>query len=261
MIHDHQTPSIAVLYLKMLRLRTPDASVLRKALAVVADLVDVANIAIADDGVTLQAMDSSHVCLVSLRILPEYFDLIDVGHPATIGIKLSSFIRMLTCVEGPTTFTIDDDDAFRVACDSAFFALRTLDIEQETMAVPDISSDVVIDIDSIVFQRLVKDLGAFGDVATIRTAPGSAMISTTGDIGDATCVLPGERTAHIATSMTSSYAIRYLASFAKAASVAPTVNIGMMPDMPLVLTYAFPHGSLSFYLAPKIDDDDIDDAL
>jgi len=244
----------------MLQVRTPDASLLRKVLAVVADLVDDANILITDDGVSMQAMDSSHVCLIRLRIGPGYFDLIDVGHPATIGVKLSSFIRMLTCVEGPTTFTLGDDDAFRVACDSAFFALRTLDIDQEHMAVPDISSDVIIDIESIIFQRLVKDLGAFGDVATIRVDPGSAMISTTGDIGDATCVLPKDRTAHIATSMTSSYAIRYLASFAKAASVATTVTIGMTPDMPLILTYAFPHdhGALSFYLAPKIDDDVID---
>jgi hypothetical protein len=51
------------------------------------------------------------------------------------------------------------------------------------------------------------------------------------------------------------------ADFAKAASLASVVKLSMSKDLPLVVEYTIDDiGHLKFYLAPKIDDDEMGDA-
>lgn len=52
------------------------------------------------------------------------------------------------------------------------------------------------------------------------------------------------------------FALRYLTLFTKGTSLGPTVTVSMSPDVPIVVQYPIENmGSVSFYLAPKIDED------
>ena len=58
------------------------------------------------------------------------------------------------------------------------------------------------------------------------------------------------------------FALRYLGFFTKASPLCPRVTISMSPDVPIVVAYNVGGekdtegaGSLSFYLAPKIDEE------
>lgn len=52
-----------------------------------------------------------------------------------------------------------------------------------------------------------------------------------------------------------SFSLRYLNMFTKAASLSNEVTLCLLPDTPLVISYDLKnHGSLKFYLAPKIND-------
>jgi proliferating cell nuclear antigen len=51
------------------------------------------------------------------------------------------------------------------------------------------------------------------------------------------------------------FALRYLEKFGKAAALSPTVRLRLCRDMPLIVEFDLPHrGSLSFFLAPKLED-------
>ncbi len=53
------------------------------------------------------------------------------------------------------------------------------------------------------------------------------------------------------------FALRYLNSFAKATPLSTHVHLGMTKDLPIVVEYQIADmGSLKFYLAPKIEDED-----
>jgi proliferating cell nuclear antigen len=52
------------------------------------------------------------------------------------------------------------------------------------------------------------------------------------------------------------FALRYLNFFTKATPLGATVTLSMSPDVPIVVSYPIgASGSLSFYLAPKIDEE------
>lgn len=52
------------------------------------------------------------------------------------------------------------------------------------------------------------------------------------------------------------FALRYLKSFSKAAPLSDRVSLCLSRDVPLLVKYEIPEfGSLSYYLAPKIDDE------
>ena len=55
----------------------------------------------------------------------------------------------------------------------------------------------------------------------------------------------------------SSFALRYLNLFNKAASLSPTVTLKLSADTPIVVEYKIDKlGSLKFFLAPKINDEE-----
>ena len=56
--------------------------------------------------------------------------------------------------------------------------------------------------------------------------------------------------------VTLSFALRYLAFFTKATPLGPTVKLHMSPEVPIVVEYPMENvGSISYFLAPKIDED------
>lgn len=60
--------------------------------------------------------------------------------------------------------------------------------------------------------------------------------------------------------VTLSFSGKYLTSFAKAAGLATQVRISMAKELPVVVEYTIADmGHLKFYLAPKIDDEDMED--
>lgn len=55
------------------------------------------------------------------------------------------------------------------------------------------------------------------------------------------------------------FGLKYLTDFAKAAGLSSVVKLSMSKDLPLVVEYTFDDiGHLKFYLAPKIEDDEME---
>jgi len=57
--------------------------------------------------------------------------------------------------------------------------------------------------------------------------------------------------------VTSSFALRYLNIFNKAATLCPTVTLKLTADTPIVVEYKIEKlGSVKYFLAPKINDEE-----
>lgn len=55
------------------------------------------------------------------------------------------------------------------------------------------------------------------------------------------------------------FSLKYLSNFSKAAPLAEKVTLKMNKEFPLLVEFAFEHGHISFYLAPKLGDDEDDE--
>ena len=65
-----------------------------------------------DEGIHLQAMDNSHVALVSASLRSEGFDSFRCDRPITLGVNLASLTKVIKCAK-------DDDEVALTAADSA----------------------------------------------------------------------------------------------------------------------------------------------
>ena len=60
--------------------------------------------------------------------------------------------------------------------------------------------------------------------------------------------------------VTLTFALRYLNSFSKATPLASSVVLSMSKELPIMVEYKISDmGHVRFYLAPKIDDDEMED--
>ena len=97
--------------LNMFEARLKQGHILKKVLDSIKDLVTDANFE-ADpvEGFKLQAMDSSHVSLVSLKLHKEGFEHYTCQNPLTMGMNLANMVR----IDAPRRASFDAPAPFRV---------------------------------------------------------------------------------------------------------------------------------------------------
>lgn len=94
----------------MFEARLEQASLLKKILESIKDLVDNANFECTAAGIALQAMDSAHVSLVSLLLRQDGFDHYRCDRSLTLGINIGSMTKILKCAGNDDQVTMRADD-------------------------------------------------------------------------------------------------------------------------------------------------------
>merc|ERR1712014_190931 len=108
-------------------------------------------------------------------------------------------------------------------------------------------------------------MGEFGETMQVSASKEGIKFSVQGDVGSGNIMLkpresekPEEKaTLSVHEPVTATFALRYLVTFAKAAPLSGTVELGLGPDAPLLVKYDLErseNGFMQFYLAPKIDE-------
>lgn len=75
------------------------------------ELVTEANFEVSSGGITLQAMDSSHVSLVALTLRSDGFEHYRADRAFSMGMNLNNMAKMLRCAGRDDIITIKSDDA------------------------------------------------------------------------------------------------------------------------------------------------------
>ena len=143
--------------------------------------------------------------------------------------------------------------------------MKLMDIDSEHLGIPETEYDVTLRMPSVEFQRICRDLASIGDTVGISVTKDGVKFSTTGDIGEANITVrqnsEDDKDKMIAIELGApvslTFALRYLNSFTKATPLCDQVIIRLSPNVPVVVQYAVTEvGYVSYFLAPKIEDDD-----
>ena len=219
-------------------------------------------------------MDSSHVSLCALSMRADGFDHYRCDKPKSLGINTLNLSKILKCAANEDIITLkaqEGVDSLSLLFESnsqeriSEFDLKLMDIDAEHLGIPDTSYKCNVRMPSTEFQRIIRDLGVLGDTCTITVTKEGIRFSSNGDLGKGTIMLKHHTTVEkqeeavvidMQEPVTLNFALRYLTLFTKGTSLGPTVTISMSPDVPIVVQYPIENmGSVSFYLAPKIDED------
>jgi len=259
----------------MFEARLQQASLLKKILESIKDLVTDANFDCSSGGIALQAMDSSHVSLVNLLLRSDGFEHFRCDKTLTLGINLASFAKILKCSGNDDIVTLKAEDAtdtitfmFESPKQERIsdFELKLLNIDSETLGIPDTEYQTQVKMPASEFQRICRDLTVLGDTVVISATKEGIKFSVKGDLGTGNIVVrptsdvdtkDNEKTSiDLNEPVTLTFALRYLNFFTKATPLSSSVTLSLSKEVPLVVEYKIEDmGYIRFYLAPKIEDD------
>merc|ERR1712107_903830 len=246
-----------------------------KVLESLKDLLNESTWDCSDIGIQLQAMDNSHVSLVSVNLRADGFDKFRCDRTLSMGMSLTSMSKILRCAANdgiiavkaqdqadPVPFMFESPNQEKVSD----YEMELMNLDQEHLGIPETDYAAVIKLPSMEFQRVIKDLSQFGESVVISCTKEGIKFSAAGDIGVGNIKLA--QTANVdkeeeAVSIemqepvTLNFATRYLNMFTRASCLAPQGSLSMSPDVPLVVEYNIGDiGHVRYYLAPKIEDED-----
>jgi len=257
----------------MFEARLDSSTLLKKLLDSVKDLVETGNFDCSAAGISLQAMDSSHVSLVSMLLRQDGFAHYRCDRNMTLGINVTSMTKILKCAANDDSVTIRADDngdnvtfLFEGSNKVSEFELKLMTIDSEHLGIPDTEYKATIKMPAAEFQRICRDLTILGDTVLISATKEGVKFSVSGELGSGNimCKQNGEIdkqdeqvTIDLQEAVSLTFALRYLNWFTKATPLSGQVTLSMSKDVPLVVEYRLDDdmGHIRYYLAPKIEDE------
>jgi len=267
----------------MLEALISHGGILKKLMDAIKDLVTEANFDCSSNGISLQAMDSSHVSLVALMLKSDGFEHYRADRNISLGINITSMSKILKCCSNDDAITLkaeDNADSVSFMFESkeqtriSHFSLKLIDIDSEHLGIPDTEYKTIIKMPSSEFQRICREIQIIGDTVTISATKEGVKFGVSGDLGTGSIVckqggVDEKEEEQVSIKMEDevslTFALRYLNFFAKGTALSSSVTLKMSPDVPLVVEYKINDesdsdnvkemGWLRFYLAPKIEEE------
>jgi len=250
-------------------------AMLKKITGAMQDLVTEANFDCSSTGISVQAMDSSHVSLVALLLRADGFDHFRCDRNISLGINLASMGKVLKCCNNDDIVTLKSDDngdtmTFMFENQNqdriSDFELKLMDIDSEHLGIPDTEYKAQIQMPAAEFQRICRDLAILGDTVTIAVNKEGVKFSVSGEMGSGNMTIKQNTSVdtkdeeqvqvEMEEPVTLNFALRYLNFFTKATPLSGSVHLNLSKDVPLVVEYRIEElGHIRFYLAPKIEDE------
>lgn len=258
----------------MFEARLVQGALLKKVLEAIKDLLNEATWDCNEHGMSLQAMDSSHVSLVSLMLRADGFDTYRCDRNCSMGINLASMSKILKCASNEDAITIkagDDGDTVTYVFESpngdkvSDYEMKLMDIETDHLGIPETNYSCVVKLPAGEFQRICRDLSQIGESVVICCTKEGVKFSASGDLGTGNIKLAQNAnvdkedeavTIEMQEACTLTFALRYLNFFCKATPLSGQVSLSMSSEVPLVVEYKIGDmGHVRYYLAPKIEDE------
>jgi len=257
----------------MFEAKIEKASVLKKIVEAIKELVAEAKLECTTSGITLQAMDAAHVSLVAMLLRRDGFEAYRCDRSITLGINLENMSKVLKCASNDDSVTIrseDDGDSVQFVFESknkiSNFALKLLDIESESLGIPETEYKSVVKMPATEFHRICANLTTWGDSVIITTSKDGVTFAVAGEMGSGNVNIKqggsadaeaGEGTTiELQEPVTLNFALRKLVAFTKATSLSTSVSLSLSDEVPLAVEYTISDlGYIRYYLAPKIEDD------
>ncbi|THG94067.1 hypothetical protein EW026_g7327 [Hermanssonia centrifuga] len=182
----------------MLEARLNEAAILKRLLEAIKELVADANFECNEEGINLQAMDNSHVALVSVKLDATGFKRYRCDRPMPLGVNLNSLTKVLKCAKDDDVVIIkaaDDADILSLTYEArnsdriAEYDMKLMDIDADTLGIPDTDYDARVTMPSSEFSRIVRDLSQLGESVRIEVSKEGVRFVSEGEAANGNILL------------------------------------------------------------------------
>jgi proliferating cell nuclear antigen PCNA len=230
------------------------------------------NIVFDDEKMFVQAIDSGHVAILELNIPATWFDAYDPTN-STIGVNSVIFFKILSTRDKCQSIEIEcKDDADRLLIKfisdnktvfDKTFEMPLIDLDAETMSVPEMEYQAEFMLPSTNFYNLVNQLKMFGDSMDIECSEDKIILfSNSQDYGKMSAEISIDDLTSFSIEegeqIKMSFSLLHLYSISQFHKLAKEVELSFKRGYPVQVVYNLGDSdtTLRFYLAPKISEDD-----
>ena len=224
-------------------------------------------------GLSLQAMDTSHVALVSLNLSMEGFESYRCDQNIVLGININNLSKVMKLADPADSITLSaeqDPSTLKIIFEnpktqrSTEFALNLITLDVEHLSIPETEYSSLITINSNEFSNICKELQSLSESLTIVTHQDYVQLSVEGAAGSGFIKLTAndsdrkedQTLIEVEEAVTQQFALNYLNLFNKASSLSSFTKLCLHQEQPLVTEFKIDSlGVLKYYLAPKISDE------
>ena len=162
-------------------------------------------------------MDNSHVALVSVKLEATGFKRYRCDRPMPLGVNLNSLTKVLKCAKDDDLCTLkasDDGDMLNLTYEAksarlfitfllssdlnvwkkdsdriAEYDMKLMDIDSDTLGIPDTDYDARVTMPSSEFSRIVRDLGQLGESVRIEVSKEGVRFASDGEAANGSVLL------------------------------------------------------------------------
>ena len=129
-------------------------------------------------GISLQAMDGSHVALVSLNLSMEGFEHYRADTSMVLGINVALLAKVMKLADATDSITLsaEDNPTHLKLCfentkneRTTEFTMNLISLDVEHLAIPETEYSSVVSINSGEFTKICKELYSLNETLTINT--------------------------------------------------------------------------------------------
>ncbi|CCM05240.1 uncharacterized protein FIBRA_07450 [Fibroporia radiculosa] len=182
----------------MLDARLNEAAILKRLIDAIKELVNDANFECNEEGLNLQAMDNSHVALVSVKLNASGFKRYRCDRPMPLGLNLASLSKVLKCAKDDDACVVkanDDADLLSLTYEArntdriAEYEIKLMDIDSDSLAIPDTDYDARVTMPANEFGRIVRDLSQLGESVRIEVSKEGVRFISDGEAANGNILL------------------------------------------------------------------------
>ncbi|MEB3861967.1 MAG: proliferating cell nuclear antigen (pcna) [Desulfurococcales archaeon] len=248
----------------MFRFRFADARIWRYMIASIEKILDESVFLATSEGLSLRALDTSHVVMVDLFYPRDSFTEYEVeGDEASFGVSFSLLSKVLRRARKDDALELRvDESSIEVSFISRGvrrFRIPQINLALERLPEPRITYTVEARLMSTTFREAVKDLEPIADTITLQAVDEDILVMRgEGDIASGEAEFSLSRGSmvdyRVESPDTSSYALEYFSYMNQAAQAAEIVTVRYSADAPVRVDVEYQDGGrLTFYVSPRID--------
>ncbi|PPQ91043.1 hypothetical protein CVT25_014029 [Psilocybe cyanescens] len=239
----------------MLEAKIQEAGTLKKLLDAIKELLTDTNFECNEEGIVLQAMETrTSRSFPSISVPRVHASLLRpshaAGHEPNVADKGTQVRkrRWYMHVKGSGRGEHAESDSDRIA----EYDMKLMDIDADTVTIPETEYDARVTLPSSEFTRIVRDLSQLGESVHIEVSKEGVRFTSDSELANGSVIL---RQSDVGHHVSLTFSLKYLVNFFKSACFSGKVQLLMSNDVPLLVAYNFTKGYIRYYLASHIDDD------
>ncbi len=253
------------------------ATMLKKILEVVASISEMGIMRFGPEGMFLQTMDLSHICLVEIKLPPDWFESYMCKDNTNLTTSFGTLVKMLGCIESGQRAWLrqgmqEGSDSWELelsGSNSVFtkrFRIPQYTLDDELMQIPDSDADTDFCMPSGNWSKIIDELSMFGEIVKVHCGEKGTTLSTREQTEDvAMSCLIGLDAVESYEGCDEEFEVNFpikmiqkVSAARQAACLGPNgkITVHLTEERPLDLNYDLgSNATARFIVAPRMDED------